>query len=255
MNRICVYCGNRLGEKSKFCMCCGKAAAAVQSERERLLQVIEELMEPMEHLFAIYLDMDGANQRLQSEEKRIRNLKSHIQIVPWVVGIFAAYISLNAVGNILAGLGLGILNLFVCPLVAVGSFFLATKIARKPYEGSLESAGRNREKLLEEYKAKNQVHLEAMDAVDREALEVIPPDYRSVGALRFFYTALLNQRAQTMQQAVNLYEMENHQARMEQGQAIQTQYMRSIQQSSERTAVAAEFLVLDRIEHYMMRRH
>lgn len=44
---------------------------------------------------------------------------------------------------------------------------------------------------------------------------IIPPDYRYRQALEFIYKALLNQRATTMQQAVNLYEDDLHKRNME----------------------------------------
>ena len=58
-------------------------------------------------------------------------------------------------------------------------------------------------------------------AQQRWATEVAPwypVDYQSVDAVDFFYSAVRNHRATTVQEMVNLYETEMHQRRMEQGQ-------------------------------------
>lgn len=54
--------------------------------------------------------------------------------------------------------------------------------------------------------------------IDRDDLVTIPPAYRYYSAALFFYNAFINQRALTVQQAVNLYEEELHRNRMEQMQ-------------------------------------
>ena len=59
-------------------------------------------------------------------------------------------------------------------------------------------------------------------------MDVIPPDYRYRQAMTFFYNALKNQRAMTMQEAVNLYEDYLHKNRMEQMQAEQIQKLNEI---------------------------
>ena len=59
-----------------------------------------------------------------------------------------------------------------------------------------------------------------MDNID---WSVIPPDYRNEQAMNFIYQALVNQRAMTMQEAVNLYEDELHKGRLETLQKINAQ--------------------------------
>lgn len=46
-----------------------------------------------------------------------------------------------------------------------------------------------------------------MNSINKSDLGMLPPDYRNSDAAEYIYKALLNGRANTMQQAVNLYEL------------------------------------------------
>ena len=48
-----------------------------------------------------------------------------------------------------------------------------------------------------------------MGSINKSDLAMLPPDYRTAEAAEYIYKALVNGRALTMQQAVNLYELKN----------------------------------------------
>ena len=76
-------------------------------------------------------------------------------------------------------------------------------------------------------KARCEEHLKAIEKAKAELQEtdisIIPPAYRNIYAIDFIYQALINQRAMTMQEAVNLYEQEMHNNRMETIQRVNAQ--------------------------------
>lgn len=67
-------------------------------------------------------------------------------------------------------------------------------------------------------------------------IDVIPPDYRYRDAMAFFYNALRNQRAMTMQEAVNLYEDHLHKNRIEAMEAEQLKKLDQINQTAKTNA-------------------
>ena len=66
------------------------------------------------------------------------------------------------------------------------------------------------------------------DALKGHNAEIIPPDYRYRQAMDFIYNALRNQRAMTMQEAVNLYENYLRDNRLMAMQAEQARILDSI---------------------------
>ena len=72
-------------------------------------------------------------------------------------------------------------------------------------------------------------------------IKLIPPAYRFYNAVDFFYNAFINQRALTMQQAVNLYEDE---LRKDQMALMQQRQMESLQSVRATSAVAATMSTL-----------
>ena len=72
--------------------------------------------------------------------------------------------------------------------------------------------------------------------INEEDIALLPPSYRFYNAASFFYNAFINQRALTMQQAVNLFEDEMRKDQMARIQQQQMQALGSIQKSSSVTA-------------------
>ncbi len=63
----------------------------------------------------------------------------------------------------------------------------------------------------------------ARNSLSKFDINIIPPAYRDKQIIIFIYDALINQRAMTMQEAVNLYEQEMRYNRMEALQKISAQ--------------------------------
>jgi hypothetical protein len=78
--------------------------------------------------------------------------------------------------------------------------------------------------------------------IDDDDISILPPNYRFYNAAAFFYHAFTNQRAFTMQQAVNLYEDETRKDQMALIQRQQMSYLNSIQKTS---AVSATMSTLN----------
>ena len=87
--------------------------------------------------------------------------------------------------------------------------------------------------------------LEEMDKLIGEAdKELLPPDYRDSDSLSFIYDALINQRATTIKEAVNLYEQDKQNKKIEDLERQQLQNLETIkaqQQTIQRMASQGNF--------------
>ena len=108
------------------------------------------------------------------------------------------------------------------------SIFVAAAVDKKLYpkiKSSVQKRLAEQGKKLEEKQAKTRTECEQMGN-DRQQLinslsnniGIIPPKYRTLMAVQFIYESLSNMRAETMKEAINLYEEQLHRWKMEASQ-------------------------------------
>ena len=117
------------------------------------------------------------------------------------------------------------------PLAAL--LFLALSIVRR---ARIARLGRKLD-AVEKERAGTAAEVGSIHA--RHDVGLVPEDYRTVKAVRFMAAALSNRRALTIQQAVNLYEEEEHKARMEALMKEQTELQRRHMRESHGSARAS----------------
>ena len=176
-------------------------------ENRELAQEVLELIQPISELSASTSQLDTLPKEISKHNNAILASRA-IAVSLFGAGVFIGIVSgitegrfiLSFIGGILAGV-----------LMSGIPFFIWMKNL---------SEMKTKERQLEFSKKKR---IDALEALKGKDVNIIPPDYRSRQAMMFIYNALLNQRAVTMQEAVNLYEQELHNNRMETLQRINAQ--------------------------------
>lgn len=140
--------------------------------------------------------------------------------------------------------------------IAVGFaiWFLTAQLVRKRFRARGE-AERPEDQTLTARLENISNSLVSITQQNQTLIDAMPRDYQNYEAVCFFEQALANGRADSMQEAINLYEEQLHRMTMEQNsrRAVQEQYLQSqmiadIQKSSRAAAInsgiAATFSVL-----------
>lgn len=181
------------------------------------METREELLNRLSNAVSIINNLSGIQQRLnnvrsqyKAHEPSTKRKKRATYMIIFFLIIFAG----TCWGNI--GVIIG----------AVGGF-VGKKYYYKHKNGIIDQAN-------EELKKREQAvitELQSVQALYHEQLSTWYPDnYCSVDAVEFFYNVIKNQRADTLKEAINLYETTLHQKRVEQNQqqAIQQQKLNNL---------------------------
>lgn len=232
----CNKCGNDNQENSMFCSKCGaKISTAVISQRNfivpEITQISPEAVNSIYNLIAPLKEIAELNNKIASTERFQKYYQSKVK---------------NAVASYIIGSILGILAaIVIIPLWGV-PFLLRVMIGAVVGLGlsiifveSFKKSVRENEVTLNKYISRID---EVCEGIDEDEIKLLPPDYRYYQAANFFYNAFINQRALTMQQAVNLYEDEKRKDQMARIQQQQMQHLASIRTSS---AVSATMSTLN----------
>ncbi|MBQ9606864.1 MAG: hypothetical protein IJV16_06785 [Lachnospiraceae bacterium] len=195
--------------------------SAVGGNKE-LADEVGIMMEPLARLGELTMRYNRLYKAVEGNKKSIERDKTTFgKLLPfiWFAGIFILFFMSGMSGDSGVGESIGV-GLF-CGLVALGITFLVQaghKSSLKKNATALNNVAKEIERHKETLKGHN--------------VDIIPPDYRYRQAMQFFYTALRNQRAMTMQEAVNLYEEYLHQNRMEAMQAEQIQKLNKLNKTA-----------------------
>ena len=184
----------------------------------------EELLNGLNDAVSIIRQLSNIQNRLNQVRGQYKNLKSNKKIGKLLKGLFV--LCVLSCGMMLLqmniwGLITGIIQVAVGCIVVK---FIYKKINEKIDADNQQIVAEN-----EQVKAKEQAVLNDLQKVQiayRERVSYWYPDnYCSVDAVEFFHNAVKNYRADSLKEAINLYETVLHQRRVEntQKQALQEQ--------------------------------
>jgi hypothetical protein len=220
---ICNFCGYHFlidDEVKKVDICIRNVREAgrefeygrrsVIGGNKELADEVHSLIEPLSRLnelspaaIRIHNILDKTQKTVDSDDKPLG------RILPWIWfgGVFVFFL-IGMISD--TGIVSAILTSLVLAIIAFG-IVKAIQINRKK---TLEKLDLQYKKISDEMKQMN-------EELRKHNMDIIPPDYRYKEAMVFFYNALNNQRAMTIQEAVNLYEDYLHNNKMEAMQAEQ----------------------------------
>lgn len=235
----CANCGMEIKEDMQFCPSCGAKADVLRSEKalaivnanvaenmminitpitQATVNAIYNLLDPLKRISEENAIIDKIQKGIDVNKKKAENIPLNI-ILGLVIGMFAGNIILyffvrSDVSRLFWG---GLIGSFIGYLTLCGS-----------------------KKALRVGESRKEEHLNRIsdicEEIDPNAISLLPPSYRFYNAATFFYHAFVNQRAYTMQQAVNLYEDESRKDQMAMLQKQQMAQLNSIRKSSQVSA-------------------
>lgn len=207
----CPNCGAQLTVDITLtnikCDYCGRRFAMDDERIIRLILVekVRELIKPISDLNRWTSKLNEVHREwkeLKKEEKSLLAFQTWIKMFAIPLCIIVFVILLSQYGNVsLDVLGGGI-------WLSVFSFFIAYII----WDINKKKV---KKKLAKKSLQYNHIKRKIDSILENYDIEIIPEDYRSDEQVKYIYKVLKNQRANNIQQAVNLYEEEQHRARME----------------------------------------
>lgn len=189
----CDYCG------------CHFAMDEESINRIILVQKVRELIKPISDLNRLTSKLNEVYREwkeLKKEEKSLLALQTWIDMFSIPLCIIVFVILLSWYGKVsLDVLGGGIwLSIFWIFIACITWDKKRKKIKKK---------------LAKKSQQCNHIKGKINSIFKNYDIEIIPEDYRSDEQVKYIYKVLKNQRVNNIQQAVNLYEEEQHKARME----------------------------------------
>ena len=228
----CTNCGNPLPEGVAFCPKCGTKAetgitmvdgGTVANQQLRITPINEDtvsaigrLLDPLKRIADLNIEIAELQERNKKYQRQKKQAPLYI-IGGLLVGFFVVGTMLGIFVKIVTG-SEGLSSAAVI-LGCIAGGFVGLKIVNgikntiRKVEGEIEDCLERINDVCKE--------------INEEDIALLPPDYRFYNAADFFYHAFTNQRAVTMQQAVNLYEDE---IRKDQIALMQQQQMIELQQ-------------------------
>ena len=227
---FCQNCGNELADGAAFCPSCGTAqndaavslskgvaaaagAANVADERKQVLAV-------MDNSFSVMTSIKQKENEIEEKEEQIEKTLSKARkryIILWFfLGLMVCCVLESIIGTALAS------------LIWVGfiAFGVWNMINKKKEAKTLTAEKQTLENTLVSLK-------------NDETLSWLPYDYRDSTSFTYLYTYLTNMRANSLKEAINLYETEKHQARLELISAVTAQAASDAAASANAAAGAA----------------
>ena len=236
---ICNYCGYHflIDDEAKKVDIRVKNAREVGRELEygrrsviggnkELADEVGIIMEPLSRLTELNTNYSRIYSAAENNKKSVDKDNSSVgKALPWLwfIGIYLLFLISGLSGG--GELGSSIGAAFFFGFVALGIVY----INRAKHKNNLKKNITTLQNLSKEIESQK-------TALEGHDIDIIPPDYRYRQAMSFFYSALKNQRAMTMQEAVNLYEDYLHQNRMEAMQAEQIQKLNQINKTAKTNA-------------------
>lgn len=226
------------------------------NEREQLVNTLRlsyETVKMHEQERARYAEKQRTVQNQQAlirECESAKGAKATAKFIGGIVGMLVAVLNSWIVTN---AADIGMLAVVLFALFFAGPAFLVYKLLEKlvitPWATKKAAPLRQALAPLQQELAKGQANLQLALSLEREGgiANTLPAQYRSTRAIGFMLQAVQSYRADSIKEAVNLYEEQTHRQRLEQGQqkiitqqqALQTQ-MEETQRSADAAARAAD---------------
>ena len=226
---FCSKCGTQIADSSKFCPKCGEKTVVnttstpvpvvevVNPEPElqdgrlvttvinqETLDAIQQLLPPLEKI-----KNDTEKTNLEEIQKKINYLEKR-----YGFGTFLAFAL--GLGVVFTWIGFFIVGLFYnlvfhtdsFPLIMITDLILAFTISFLNAKHVVSSRKERISQYYDDIAAYKQRVAGYWSEMDPQTLQLIPPDYRYYDATAYIYNAIINQRAGSMKEAVNLLEDE-----------------------------------------------
>lgn len=175
-----------------------------------------------------------AQQQLQNIRAQYRNTTETRKIGKWgkiilaIVAIWIVVTVMSAIADIpkegASGIFTAIFMIFVCAIVGAVAFwgirFYNSMRNKKIEADNVQIMNANNAIQVQEQNA-IQVYNAAYEQYQAKAVGVLPEKYLNLNAISAIYDMIEGQRADTIKEAINVYETTMHQQRMEQGQKEQ----------------------------------
>lgn len=232
----CVNCGKEINDGMTFCPACGgrqdtsvHSVAVIENRtsdagfnitqiNQATVNAIYNLLDPLKRIAEENRIISICQKSIRANEAKAKNLPGY-SLLGFIIGMMPVYM--------ITGSALGFCPALVCGIIGGTIGFLMSMSSRN-------TVNRNKARMDTCLNRINDICSE----VDPADMSLLPPSYRFYNAAAFFYHAFTNQRALTMQQAVNLYEDEMRKDQMALMQRQQMTYLRSIRTSSAVSATA-----------------
>lgn len=205
----CKYCGNsfvvedvvKTRREAGFAYEQGRMEALTFGTA-KVAEKVKSLMGPILELEQLKLSCQTGDQEMARIHGRIADLsKPTLKILLWIAGGLSM-----ALGIVSAAAGGGPVG-FLVGLLFLGVFILAGFLSQK-YAEAMKG---KEEQKLENVEALQKSRRDRMEQIEKENdVGFIPPEYRTEDAMKYFYTALTDQRAISLPQAIALYREELH---------------------------------------------
>ncbi|MDE6004445.1 MAG: zinc ribbon domain-containing protein [Oscillospiraceae bacterium] len=207
---FCKNCGNQLPDNTPFCSSCGMqqsdnlvtartGGVAVASERELVLHNMENSFSVMTAIKEKEIQIASYEETIAHEQKEARMLQT---IGFFAIGYFICIFigAFSDSGEVFTTLG-------VIIFVAFGILGIVNRIHHK--------------KKAAKFIEKKGICDQELEMLKNDAvLSWLPYDYRDSTSFAYLFSYLNNMRASNLKEAINLYETEKHQARLEMISAI-----------------------------------
>lgn len=211
----------------------------------------QELIAGLKGIMPIMDRLDQYNQKLDGIRQRIDLLQSQIS-APYKIGFFRDH--MGWLFGVMGGYGVGtsiakpllkitnesgismIVSLIIIIAFIVVGVRINLKIAKKIFEQKKEPYRQELVRRQQEYEQAEQEMIAELSPHWQKVQELVPQDYLSPMFVRTVYGYLVNGRTDSMKEAVNLFEEEQHRWRMEQNQQqMYEQYQAEIRSLKEVT--------------------
>lgn len=195
-------------------------------EKQELITELKEIMPVMDRVEQYNQKLDGIWQRIDilksqiNESYKVGFFKDNKS---WMWGVFGSLFVARIIFTPFQGIiekSFILTLIFIVLVVAmiVVGIRISLKISKQQFEQKKEPCRQELERRELEYEQTEQEMLTELAPHWQKIQEVVPQDYIAPMFVRAAYGYLVNGRADSMKEAVNLFEEEQHRWRMEQGQ-------------------------------------
>ena len=223
---FCKNCGNELADGTSFCPSCGTAqndAAVTLNKGTPISAQVDErkqVLAVMDDSFSVMTSIKQKENEIEEKEEQIEKTKEKARkryVVLWsFIGFMITCILEGIIGTALA-------SVFFFGGIAFGVWRM---ISKKKESAALEAEKQTLENTL-------------LSLKNDPVLLWLPYDYRDSTSFTYLYTYLTNLRANSLKEAINLYETEKHQERLELISAVTAQAASDAASSANAAAGAA----------------
>lgn len=190
-------------------------------EKEDVISQLEEILPIMQRLEKHTDTLSHIEDYIAKMNVRLKQ-KNSLTIVS-----FALYFGIGIIAG--AGIGGSIYNLLhwnillILPLVlaAVGAKLnadIAAKVMQKLRQPEQDRIEKEKADWEKKYKAAEQAMIDDIGPHWDKVLSIIPKEYATPMCVNNIYSYLVNQRADSLKEAINLFETEQHRWRLEESQ-------------------------------------